>query len=347
MPPAGCRPRRRPGPGSTTKPGPCWPLGTQPWWVEFSPRSARPSSSCGCPITACGCATRRRTVIWTVYRGTCGWWIKPDRSLRTGMTVKNRTEMRTDGGRDRTSGCLPGNCCEYGSLIDSCGQRRERLGCAWIRLGVVSEVRSTAMTSGFFAAACHRAFSAPKMSLRSQATSSTRCQESELPGHPGRLPAQGSHGSGRAELPHPARPVNHSHAPAGRCDPPLATASTAPRRPCVDRGSGLDGPALFPCDGRLTRKPPSLHRLRAGRPVRRLPWYYGALRLLPARRPKLIGFAQGLPPFASDDFAPFAARWQPQGPGPCGSADPRSRDGRRGQAGLPGSWEPRGGRAGF
>ena len=79
-----------------------------------------------------------------------------------------------------------------------------------------------------------------------------------------------AHGSGRAQLRHPARPANHSHAPAARCDPPLTTASSAIRRPCVDRGSGLDGPALFPDDGWLTRKPPSLHRLRAGRPVRRL-----------------------------------------------------------------------------
>jgi hypothetical protein len=49
-------------------------------------------------------------------------------------------------------------------------------------------------------------------------------------------------------------------------------------------------------------------------------------------------FAEDLPPFASDDFAPLAARWQPQGPGPCGSADPLSRKRRREQAGLPGSW---------
>jgi len=147
-----------------------------------------------------------------------------------------------------------------------------------------------------------------------------------------------SHGSGRADFLHPARPANHSHAPGNRCDPPLTTASTAIRRPCVDRGSGLGVPALFPGDGRLTRKPPSLHRLRAGRPVRRLPWYYGALRLLTALRPKLIGFAQGLPPCASDAFAPFAARWRPQGPGPWGSADPRSRNKRREQTGLPGSW---------
>ena len=124
--------------------------------------------------------------------------------------------------------------------------------------------------------------------------------------------------SGRAQLRHPARPANHSHAPVAQCDPPLTTASTAIRRHYVDRGSGLDVPALFPDDGRLTGKPPSLHRLRAGRPVRRLPWYYGALRLLTALRPKLIGFAQGLPPCASDAFAPFAARWRPQGPGPLG-----------------------------
>src|SRR6185369_7686535 len=125
-----------------------------------------------------------------------------------------------------------------------------------------------------------------------------------LPGRPGRLPTQGSHRSGRAQLRHPARPANPSHAPVARCGPPLTTASTAIRRPCVDRGSGLDVPALFPDDGRLTRKPPSLHRLRAGRPVRRLPWYYEALRLLPALRPRLIGFAEGLPPCASDAFAP-------------------------------------------
>ena len=61
-----------------------------------------------------------------------------------------------------------------------------------------------------------------------------------------------AHGSGRAELPHPARPANHSHAPVAQCDPPLTTASTAIRRHYVDRGSGLDVPALFPYDGRLT-----------------------------------------------------------------------------------------------
>jgi hypothetical protein len=136
-----------------------------------------------------------------------------------------------------------------------------------------------------------------------------------LPGRPGRLPAQGSHGSGRAQLRHPARPANRSHAPVARCDPPLATASTAIRRPCVDRGSGLDVPALFPDDGRLTRKPPSLHRLRAGRPVRRLRRYYEALRLLPALRPRLIGFAEDLPPSASDEFAPFCGSLATAGPG--------------------------------
>jgi hypothetical protein len=159
-----------------------------------------------------------------------------------------------------------------------------------------------------------------------------------LPGRPGRLPAQGSHGSGRAQLRHPARPANHSHAPVARCDPPLTTASAAIRRPCVDRGSGLDVPALFPDDGRLTRKPPSLRRLRAGWPVRRLQRYYEALRLLPAHRSKLIVFAEDLPPCASDAFAPFAAHWQPQGPGTLKSADPNSRMKRREQTGLPGSW---------
>jgi hypothetical protein len=86
--------------------------------------------------------------------------------------------------------------------------------------------------------------------------------------------------SGRAGFPHPARPVNRSHAPVAQCDPPLTTASIAPRRHCVDMGPGLDVPAMFPFGGRLTGKPPSLHRLRAGWPVRRLPWYYEALRLL-------------------------------------------------------------------
>jgi hypothetical protein len=51
-----------------------------------------------------------------------------------------------------------------------------------------------------------------------------------------------------------------------------------------------------------------------------------------------MGFAEDLPPCASDAFAPLAARWRPQGPGPWGSADPRSRNRRRGQTGLPGSW---------
>jgi len=92
-----------------------------------------------------------------------------------------------------------------------------------------------------------------------------------MPGRPGRLPTQGSHGSGRADFLHPARPANHSHAPGNRYDPPLTTASTAIRRPCVDRGSGLGVPALFPGDGRLTRKPPSLHRLRAGGPFAGFP----------------------------------------------------------------------------
>jgi hypothetical protein len=139
-----------------------------------------------------------------------------------------------------------------------------------------------------------------------------------LPGRPGRLPAQGSHGSGRAQLRHPARPANHSHAPVARCDPQLTTASTAIRRPCVDRESGLGVPALFPDDGRLTGKPPSLHRLRAEWPVRRLQRYYEALRLLSALRPWLIGFAEDLPPCASDEFAPLAAHWQPPGPGTFG-----------------------------
>jgi hypothetical protein len=153
--------------------------------------------------------------------------------------------------------------------------------------------------------------------------------------------------SGRAELPHPARPVNHSHALVAQCDPQLTSVSTALRRHCVDMGSGPDVPAMFPSDGRLTRKPPSLHRLRAGWPVRRLLGYYEALRRLPAHRPKLIGFAEDLPPCASDAFAPFAAHWQPQGPGPWGSADPRSRTngGDRQASQVPG--EPQGGRASF
>ena len=37
-----------------------------------------------------------------------------------------------------------------------------------------------------------------------------------LPGRPGRVAAQGSHRSGRAGFPHPARPVNGSHAPVHR-----------------------------------------------------------------------------------------------------------------------------------
>ena len=35
---------------------------------------------------------------------------------------------------------------------------------------------------------------------------------------------------------------------------------------------------------------------------------------------------------------PFAAHWQPQGPGTLKSADPHSREERREQTGLPGSW---------
>jgi hypothetical protein len=168
-----------------------------------------------------------------------------------------------------------------------------------------------------------------------------------LPGRPGRLPAQGSHGSGRAQLRHPARPANRSHTPVAQCDLPLTTASAAIRRHNVDRGSGLDVPALFPYGGRLTGKPPSLHRLRAGRPVRRLQRYYGALRLLPALRPKLIGFAQDLPPCASDGFAPFAARWQPRGPGTLNrlTRTAESNGGDRQASQVPG--EPRGGRADF
>src|SRR5262249_5149454 len=42
-----------------------------------------------------------------------------------------------------------------------------------------------------------------------------------LPGRTGRLPTQGSQRSGCAELPHPARPVNRSHALVGQCDPCL------------------------------------------------------------------------------------------------------------------------------
>ena len=129
--------------------------------------------------------------------------------------------------------------------------------------------------------------------------------------------------------------------------PPLTTASTAIRRPRVDRGSGLDVPALFPDDGRLTRKPPSLHRLRAGWPVRRLHRYYEALRLLPALRPGLIGFAADLPPCASDASLPGRLAGNRRARVPLGSADPNSRanGGNRQASQVPG--EPRRGRAGF
>ena len=107
--------------------------------------------------------------------------------------------------------------------------------------------------------------------------------------------------------------------------PPLTTASTAIRRPRVDRGSGLDVPALFPDDGRLTRKPPSLHRLRAGWPVRRLQRYDEALRRLPARRSGLIGFAADLPPCASDASLPVRLTGNRRARVHLGSADPNSR----------------------
>src|SRR5262249_61528360 len=41
-----------------------------------------------------------------------------------------------------------------------------------------------------------------------------------LPGRPGQLPTQGSHRSGRAEWPPPARPVHAAHAPVHRVDDP-------------------------------------------------------------------------------------------------------------------------------
>jgi hypothetical protein len=131
----------------------------------------------------------------------------------------------------------------------------------------------------------------------------------------------GSHRSGRAELPHPARPVNHSHTLVGQCDPPLTTASIALRRHCVDMGSGLDVPAMFPSDGRLTRKPPSLHRLRAGRPVRRLPGYYEALRLLFTRLARLIWFV-GRYLRASAVSLPGGPDATTEARGNYGSADP-------------------------
>src|SRR5262249_35507692 len=150
-----------------------------------------------------------------------------------------------------------------------------------------------------------------------------------------------------ARLRHPALPANHSHASVAQCDPPLTTASTAIRRHYVDRGWGLDVPALFPYDGRLTGKPPSLHRLRAGRPVRRLQRYYEALRLLPALRPRLIGFAEDLPPCASDEFAPLRLTGNRRARVHLGSADPNSREdgGNRQASQVPG--EPQDGRADF
>ena len=53
--------------------------------------------------------------------------------------------------------------------------------------------------------------------------------------------------------------------------------------------SGSEAPAMFPSNGWLTRRPPSLPRLQAGWPVRRLRRYYEALRLLPPLGPGSLG----------------------------------------------------------
>src|SRR4051794_28970047 len=86
------------------------------------------------------------------------------------------------------------------------------------------------------------------------------------------------------------------------------------------------------------QEPPSLHWLRARSPVRRLPRYYEALRLLHARPARLIGFARAVPPFASAASLP-PARTLAGGQGPLRFGRPTEADWvRRRRAALPGSW---------
>jgi hypothetical protein len=81
---------------------------------------------------------------------------------------------------------------------------------------------------------------------------------------------------------------------------------------------------------------PSLPRVLAGR-VPLLHCYYGTLRLLPAPRSQLIGFAVDLPLFASATSLP-PARMLAGGQGPLRSAVPKKPNFQRRRTGLPGSW---------
>src|SRR5258708_31025683 len=64
------------------------------------------------------------------------------------------------------------------------------------------------------------------------------------PGHPGWLPTQGSHGSGRALLTHPARQSMGSLP---------AVTSSAIRCRCVDTGPRFEALAVFPSNGSMLR----------------------------------------------------------------------------------------------
>jgi hypothetical protein len=62
---------------------------------------------------------------------------------------------------------------------------------------------------------------------------------------------------------------------------------------------------MFPSSGSLTRGPLPHPGSGPGSPVRLASRYYEAFRLLSVHRSKLIGFAEDLPPCASDEFAPM------------------------------------------
>jgi hypothetical protein len=102
-------------------------------------------------------------------------------------------------------------------------------------------------------------------------------EANDWPGSPGGLPRPGSHRSGRAVFPHPARLVNRS----------LLSAVVSLTR------------------FRVSEHPPCFPPLAPGRaPVRQFQRYYEALRLLYARPGRLIGFAVAVPPSCVACFAP-------------------------------------------
>src|SRR5262245_50154702 len=81
-------------------------------------------------------------------------------------------------------------------------------------------------------------------------------------------------------------------------------ASSAIRCCRVDTESAPGIAAMFPSSGSLTRGPLPCPGSGPGSPVRLASRYYEAFRPLSAHRSKLIGFAEDLPPCASDEFAP-------------------------------------------